>query len=87
MRIRLAAAAAIGAATLLSLPSQAATPKPQLTDPAGDANGVNGQGLVVGFPSASTGPAQMASADIQKVLFQTTFIKKRVNGVLNLQNT
>jgi hypothetical protein len=82
VRIRLASAAAIGAAVLLSLPSNAAGSKPQLTDPAGDANGINGQGVVIGLPNPSTGPAQLASADITSVRFATKFVTKRVNGVL-----
>jgi hypothetical protein len=82
VRARLAALAAIGGLVVLAVPGNAATAKPQIVDPAGDANGINGQGLVVGLPNVSTGPAQMASADIQKVLFQTTFVTKRVNGVL-----
>jgi hypothetical protein len=81
VRIRLATTAAIGAAALMALPSHAATSKPQIVDPAGDANGVNGQGIVIGLPNPATGPAQAASADIRSVRFQTTFVTKRVKGV------
>src|SRR5690242_15184159 len=73
MRIRLLALAAAAGIGLTALPGQAATaPKPQITDPAGDANSLNGQGIVGGAPSQAT-PADASGADITSVLFQSTF--------------
>lgn len=73
--LALAAGAATTAAT--TLPAVAGTePKPQLTDPAGDANGINGQIFGLPVPSTPTGPASYAAGDITSVLFQSTFAKK-----------
>ncbi|MDQ1747842.1 MAG: hypothetical protein QOD07_2105 [Frankiaceae bacterium] len=76
MRTRLLTfAAAIGVVATM-LPSHAATapavPKPQVTDPAGDANGINDQGAGAANVSFS-GPADDANADITSVLFATKF--------------
>jgi hypothetical protein len=80
MRIRLATAAAVAGIAVAALPGHAATaPKPQITDPTGDANGVNGQGIATGAPSPAT-PADASAADIKSVLFQTTFKTKTVHG-------
>jgi hypothetical protein len=88
MRIRLAmplaaAAATVGAA-VAALPSSAATP-PQIVDAAGDANGINGQGvldlLVDGGPdNVSSGPVGDAAADITSVRFATKFVARRVGA-------
>lgn len=76
MRTRLLALAAAGGIAVAALPAHAATaPKPQITDPTGDANGVNDQGSGLGGPTAA-GPADDSSADITSVLFQSTFAKK-----------
>lgn len=40
-----------------------------LTDISGDANGLNGQGLVQGTPDAATGPVSYAGMDFTKVTF------------------
>ena len=76
MRTRLLALAAAGGIAVAALPAHAASaPKPQITDPAGDANGVNDQGSGEGVPSQS-GPADDSNADITSVLFQSTFATK-----------
>jgi hypothetical protein len=81
MRVRLATAIAVGGLALLALPSNAATPKPQLTDPSGDANGINNQALITGGPSVGiVSPADVAAADITAVTFVTTYKTKIVNG-------
>jgi hypothetical protein len=80
MRIRLAAAAAVAGIAVAAVPGFAAkAPKPQITDPTGDANAVNGQGVLIGSPETST-PADASSADIKSVLFRTTFKSKKVHG-------
>jgi hypothetical protein len=79
MRARLLAIAACGGIAVASIPAHATAPKPQITDPAGDANGVNGQGFVTGLPSAPT-PADASNADITSVLFQSTFKTKKVHN-------
>lgn len=79
MRIRLLTLAAAAGMAVAAVPSHAAAPKPQITDPAGDANAVNNQALGVGpDSSASTGPAELAAADITGVTFQSTFKTKKV---------
>lgn len=81
MRIRLASAAAVAGIAVAALPGHAATaPKPQITDPSGDANAVNDQGVGAPIPSASTGPADDAAADISSVAFTSTFKIKKVKG-------
>jgi len=76
MRTRLLTiAAAVGVAATM-LPSHAATapaaPKAQVTDPAGDANGINDQGAGLANVNVS-GPADDANADITSVLFATKY--------------
>jgi hypothetical protein len=71
VRVRLASAVAVGAAALLALPSQAASPKPQIVDPAGDANAINGQ-TEADVESHPT-PVDAAGADIRSVLFRTVY--------------
>jgi len=72
--IALAAAAAVGVAVL---PAHAATPKPQITDPTGDANGFNDQGAGAPIPEQSS-PADDSGADITSVTFVSTFVTKKV---------
>jgi hypothetical protein len=57
---------AVTATALLVLahPSAAVTKRFHIADPTGDANGVNGQGFGMPVPSAATGPAEVAGADI-----------------------
>lgn len=82
MRLRLATAVAVAGITVAALPGHAASAaKPQITDPAGDANGLNGQGVVTGTPEPST-PADASGADIKSVLFQSTFKVKKVHGTV-----
>jgi hypothetical protein len=82
MRIRLAALAAAAGLAAAVVPAHAATAKPQITDATGDANGINQQfpGLGPTPPQTSTAPADLASADITSVLFQTVFVTKKVKG-------
>jgi hypothetical protein len=77
MRIRygLAALTTVACVAGFAAPSVAATPRPQVTDPKGDANGLNDQGVGAPVPSAST-PVEDSGADILSVLFQSTFTTK-----------
>jgi hypothetical protein len=78
MRTRLIGLAAAAGLAVAAFPAHAASaPKPQITDPAGDANGVNDQGLGLPVPSSAT-PIDNSGADITSVLFQTTFVTKKV---------
>ncbi len=55
-----------------------------ISDPAGDANGINGQGfadLVPGLPSDQTTPADVAEYDILGVRYATMFDTVVVDGV------
>lgn len=65
--------AAAGLAMAPIAPASAET-APHMTDIAGDANGVNGQGqgALSGFPGpVSTGPASYSPADLREVTFET----------------
>lgn len=58
------------------VPAAAAETPPHITDIAGDANGVNGQGqnALQGFPGpVSTGPASYSPADLREVGFETLY--------------
>jgi len=80
MRIRLVAAAAVAGIAVAATPGFAAkAPKPQIMDPAGDANGVNDQGTGGQVPSTTT-PADDSAADITSVTFASTFKIKKVKG-------
>ena len=77
MRLRMCAVAAVagvlaGAFPVLAFGRGAAGPTPQIVDPAGDANYVNGQGAVAAGPNPSTSPADLSFADILSVTFATT---------------
>jgi hypothetical protein len=53
--------------TALAAPKAPKLPKAKplaITDQAGDANGINGQGVVTGTPDPATAPASRAAADI-----------------------
>lgn len=63
---------ALVACGALAVPASAAAP--QLTDPLGDANGVNGQTIGLPVPSQST-PAGVAAADIVSAALSTTYKK------------
>src|SRR4051794_22480308 len=68
------------AAAVAAQPAMAA-PRTGLhvSDPAGDANGINDQGLgepVPSVPSVSTSPASVSGADITKIDLVTDFIRK-----------
>jgi len=80
MRLRLVTATAVAGLVVAALPGHAATLKPQISDPAGDANGLNDQGAGAPVPSQSTGPAEYAGADITKVAFVSTFKTTRAHG-------
>ena len=86
MRLRLSAIAALTAIAMAAIPSLAGPPKAQITDPVGDANGINQQfpGVGPNPPDTVTAPADLSSADIVSVTFATTFVtkivkRKRVN--------
>ena len=76
MRTRLLTMAAVVGVVATMLPGHAATaptaPKPQITDPAGDANGINDQGAGAASVNVS-GPVDDANADITSVLFATKY--------------
>jgi hypothetical protein len=78
MRARAATLAALGAIGVAVIPAYAATPKPQITDPAGDANGVNDQGFGTDVPPSTATPVGLSAADIRGLTFQTTFRTKIV---------
>jgi hypothetical protein len=80
MRLRLVSLAATAAIAAAVFPAYAGTQKPQITDPAGDANGINGQPETGGGPNpnVSTGPASYAPADILSVSFVNNFVTKKV---------
>ena len=80
MRLRLCALSAVAAIGVTAVPSFAGAPKPQITDPVGDANGINQQfpGLGPEPPDVATAPADLSSADIVSVAFATTFVTKIV---------
>ena len=77
-RHRLALAVATALAVGLTHPAGAAAPKPGLhvSDPAGDANGLNGQGFGAPIPSRSTSPATVSGADITGIDFRTVWVGK-----------
>jgi hypothetical protein len=77
MRHRLLALATAAAVGVAVLPAHAATPKPQITDPTGDANGFNDQGAGAPIPEQAT-PADDSGADITSVTFASTFVTKKV---------
>lgn len=74
MRSRTLVAGAALAVVALVLPADAAG-KAQITDPAGDANALNGQGLVTGgqFDGGNTTSQQLAQADLLSVTYSTTY--------------
>ena len=76
MKLRLITFVASVGVVAAVLPSHATTapaaPKAQITDPTGDANGINDQGAGAADVSLS-GPADDANADIASVLFATKF--------------
>lgn len=76
MKLRLITFAASAAVIAAVLPGHAASapaaPKPQITDTAGDANGINDQGAGAATVNVS-GPADDTNADITSVLFATKF--------------
>jgi hypothetical protein len=85
MRMRAAYAVVLAAIALAGVPAHATTTTPLIIDPAGDANGVNDQGVFAtdpaGFPeNTPTSPASVSAADITSVSFATTFATKRSHG-------
>jgi hypothetical protein len=79
MKLRLVTVAATVGVIATMLPTHAATTaasgasKPQITDQAGDANGVNNQGLTGSNNVSIAAPADDSNGDITSVLFQTKF--------------
>ena len=80
MRLRLVSLAATAAVAAAVFPAHAGTVKPQLTDPVGDANGVNGQPETIAGPNpnVATGPVSYSADDIVSVSFTTNFVTKKV---------
>jgi hypothetical protein len=73
------ALAAVAALAVGLVPAQAAQGPVVLTDVAGDANGINGQGFVDGGPNnMASGPASMASMDIVSVTLANTGTTRKV---------
>jgi len=68
-----------------AFPSQAAPPRPYLSDVTGDANGVNSQKVSLPLPQTSTAPASVGRADIVSVTLSTLYRgsgrSKRANGL------
>lgn len=82
MRARLlrpAAGLSLVAAAVLASGATAAPNTLTLTDAKGDANGVNGQGVVTGVGDRS-GPVQKADSDIVSVTFDSLGTTKTVKG-------
>lgn len=70
---------AVASLVVLSMwtgPTSAGTPEsPEFTDVAGDANGINGQGIAPGFEEGpDTRPASADGADLRKVWFETPYV-------------
>jgi len=80
MRPRVLAFVAAASVATAVMPAHAGAAKPQVVDPVGDANGINGQPetLVGPNPNLSTGPASYAADDIVSVAFTTNFVTKKV---------
>ena len=56
-------------------------PLPGVTDPAGDANAINGQGFLTGTEEGpDTRPVSWDGADLVHVQYETTFTRKKVRG-------
>jgi hypothetical protein len=75
VRTRLLAAGAALALGALVLPAGAAGPAAHVTDQAGDANAINGQGvsLLAGTADGMATPQQYAPADLLSITYSTTF--------------
>ena len=81
MHVRPVVLAAL-AALAVAMPQAGAAAKPQVTDVAADANGINAQGQSAPVPDKGTptGPASYAAADIISVQWKSTVVKKKVTG-------
>ncbi len=67
--------------SVLGLPAAAVEPTPQITDPAGDANAVNGQGFVTGGAASGTStPVAYAPADLLSVRYSSTYTATAVGN-------
>ena len=78
---------------LRALPAGAAT-RPQVTDPIGDANGLNSQSIGLPVPSQATSPASVKGSDITSLALVTGYRKvgsrkvpRSVSLVLTLADT
>lgn len=81
MRTRLALVALPLVALLGHAAGAAAPAGLRVADPAGDANGVNGQNAGLPVPSTSTAPAQLAGADIVRLDLSTVFKGKKAKAL------
>ena len=86
MKFRLLSVGAAAAVAAAVIPVHAASGahKPQIVDPAGDANAINDEGIGSPFPNvpSTSTPADDSAADIRSVLFQTTFKKHHKKKVV-----
>ena len=69
------AVAALAVAALAHPAAAARSGALHVTDPTGDANGINGQSAGLPAPSVSTSPASLSGADITKIDFVTSFVR------------
>lgn len=69
------AAATLTLALLAGGPAGAGTPEqPEITDPAGDGNGINGQGVLLGAEAGpDSRPFSIDGADLRAIWFQTAY--------------
>ena len=80
MRVAISVVALVLVAAL-GLPAGAVEPAPHITDPAGDANALNGQGLVTGSAAQGTStPVGYAPADLLAVRYATAYKAVPVGG-------
>ncbi|HEU5034630.1 MAG TPA: hypothetical protein VFT62_07740 [Mycobacteriales bacterium] len=74
MRVRVLTLAAAFGVVAAVVPAHAAkAPKPQITDPAGDANGINDQGFGIGAPPSTATPVDDSNGDITSLALATTY--------------
>ena len=80
MRVAISVVALVLVAAL-GLPAGAVEPAPHITDPAGDANAINGQGIVTGSAAQGTStPVGYAPADLLAVRYATAYKAVPVGG-------
>ena len=89
MKLRLLTLAASVGVVATMIPGHAAssaatpTPKAQITDVSGDANGINDQGLGAPVSANFSGPADDANADITSAVFATKPKSAAIAGLIS----